>query len=148
MGPQTDPARTMGRSSLTIMGSSVDPSSYCSWNQLLPCHAPQPQEPEASDAICSCRRWEGGGRKETPFQTVAKVCHHIRSERKARLSRIRGGRTGCVGTPCSRSSIRLRKERSHQITLHAWFSDPISDSNWRRSQTFLSPHSTRRVRRR
>ena len=148
VSPQMAPAKTIGRSSFTIMGRWEDRVSHCSWNHSCPNHAPQPQEPDASDPICRWGRSLGGGRKDIPFQSSTNIIHHIRSDLKERLRQIGCGRDGCMGTPCRRLSIRLRKERPGRTTLQAWFSVPIRDSSSRRSHTFLSPHSDRRSRRR
>ena len=142
-GPEIELARTISRSSFTIIGRGADLSSHWTWNQLWPCHAPQPHESDASDAIYRQGRQGWGKRKEIPFTLAAKVCHHIRSDRKSRFRRMGCGRVGCAGTSWSKLIIRRRKERPHRTTLHAWFKVPMSDSSSRRLKTFLSPHSAR-----
>ena len=86
--PQIMPARTMGSSSLIMIVSPSERSSQESWNQWEPCQAPQPQEPEASDAICQTGSRVGSRRKEMPFQSLANSRHHARSDRKALFRRM------------------------------------------------------------
>ena len=72
----------MGSSSFSAMDRVRDCASHCSWNQDLRCHAPQPQEPDASDVNSTKGSSAGVGRKETPFQSIRNDLHHARSERK------------------------------------------------------------------
>ena len=50
-GPQTAKVRTTGSSSLIIICNPAERSSQRSWNQCLPCQAPQPHPPEALGAF-------------------------------------------------------------------------------------------------
>ena len=78
----------MGMSSLAAMDMPCERWSHRSWNHEVWCQAPAPQEPEVSVASSTIGRWEGGERKEMPFQWGRKVCHQARSERKALLRRM------------------------------------------------------------
>ena len=103
------------------------------------CHAPQPHVPEASDAISHSGRSCGGVKKETPFHSATKACHHARSDRNATLRRT-GTRSRCGPCPaCRRSIIRRRKERPALTTLHAWLSNPTRDSRSLREHTLRFP---------
>ena len=46
--PNAVQASTMGMSSFSAMSSGRERRSHASWNHAVWCHAPQPQEPEAS----------------------------------------------------------------------------------------------------
>ena len=130
-------------SSFSAMDKACALASHGSWNHELPCHAPQPHEPEASDVILRLGRWDGGGRKEMPFHVVMNEAHHARSERNPWLSLI----TGCDGrTACNRSIIRRKKDLPDLTTLQAWLRRPIRDSSSVREQADLSPHCCSRAR--
>ena len=87
LSPHRAQATTTGNSSFTVICTAA----HRNWN-----HSPadkkaqHPQEPEASDVTTT----EGGVRTtpdntDSPFQSSRNRSHHCRSDRKARLRRIR-----------------------------------------------------------
>ena len=92
------------------------------------CHAPQPHEPEVSEANCLWGRYGGGGRKDVPFQVRTKVNHHARSDLKLAFIWMGILPLGGRQVSCSRSSILRRKDLPACTTLHAWLSRPHKDS--------------------
>ena len=117
--PHTAQAKTIGINSLHAMSRSLACSSHYNWSQCWPCHAPHPQEPEASVAISVEGRSSGGDRKATPFHEVMNSLHHARSDRNPRLRRIVAAHLRRACEPWRRSIMRLRNERPRRMTLHA-----------------------------
>ena len=76
--PQVAATTMIGMSSYMVVESSPDTGDQKSWNQIEPYQAPQPREPEASEA--TSRVTADGGQKDTLFQTGVKACHHARSD--------------------------------------------------------------------
>ena len=76
--PHTTAAITLGSSSLAAMFHSRVAKPHSSWNQWVLYHAPQPQEPEASEV-----RWRecssGILMIAAPFQWSANAFHHFMS---------------------------------------------------------------------
>ena len=83
---QVATATMIGMSSLTVMANSMDEDDQRSWNHSESCQAPQPQEPDASEAYFTVA--VDGGQKDTPFPIVANVCHQARSDQNPLLRRI------------------------------------------------------------
>ena len=90
-------------------------------------------------------RWCYRVRKETPFHSAIKACHHARSDRNATLRRIGTRSRGGLCPACRRSIIRRRKERPAITTLQAWLSIPTRDSRSLREHTLQSPRWRRRA---
>ena len=109
-------ARIIGSNSFAIMDSACARGSHGTWNHDLPCQAPHPHDPDASDAISTTGR---SGRNDIPFHSTLNSCHQARSERKPALRRM--GVLDCGGrwTLCRRSIIRRKNARPDCTTLHA-----------------------------
>ena len=85
--PHITAATMIGTISLAAMYRCCKFSSHLIWNHLIPCQAPQPQDPEASEA--SKIVWLSGWMmSDVPFQWAAKVNHHAMSALNSALRRI------------------------------------------------------------
>ena len=127
--PQRSTAMTTRINSFTMMEAPTNLSSHCTWNQWVPCHAPQPHDPEASEAISTTGSCCAQGKNETPFQSLTKTLHQAKSDLNSLLRR-RGWRDrGESGTLWRKSIILRKKERPDLTTLQAWFSRSTKDSN-------------------
>ena len=82
-------------------------SFHCSWNNLVPHHAPHPQWSDAADVTTTCLLLVPG-RSEHPFQYIAKTCHYAMSERMLALSLL----WCCCFTRLSNAIACLRNEQT------------------------------------
>ena len=93
MGPHTAEEMTIGMSSLIVMVCPCTCSTHFSWNQDCPEKAPHPQLPEASEVIHALgATLLTAFIMATPFQELAKVCHHSMSDRACWFRRIKWSR--------------------------------------------------------
>ena len=142
--PHRAAARTMGRSSFTVIFCSLMAPipAHFSWNHSLPFIAPHPHEPDASEIMETSN---SGCPLLTddiiaiPFHSEQYRYHHSMSERAEAPSRT----NRCRGfTVVERSMSRRRNYRPARTALHAWLREPMRASSSLFLHTFLPRHAS------
>ena len=86
--PAVTQARIIGISSLHEISRSLDWTSHCTCSHCSPCHAPHPQEPDASVVSSVHGRCSGGDKNAIPFHEIKNSLHHARSDRNPTFRRM------------------------------------------------------------